>query len=43
MVLFLIVGILADRRINGDFALHLIYFVSGGIAQSILVFLTLIR
>jgi len=42
MVLFLIVGIMADRRINGDYALHTIYFVSGGIAQSILVFFTFI-
>ena len=42
MVLFFIVGIMADRRINGDIALHLIYFVSGGIAQSILVFFTFI-
>lgn len=43
MVLFLIVGILGDRRIKGDIALHLIYFISGGIAQSILVFFTFIR
>ena len=43
MILFLIVGIMGDRRIKGDIALHLIYFVSGGIAQSILVFFTFIR
>lgn len=42
MILFLIVGIMGDRRIKGDIALHLIYFVSGGIAQSILVFFTFI-
>ena len=42
MVLFLFVGIMADRRIKGDIPLHLIYFVSGGIAQSILVFFTFI-
>lgn len=43
MVLFLFVGIMDDRRIKGDIPLHLIYFVSGGIAQSILVFFTFIR
>jgi hypothetical protein len=43
MILFLIVGIMGDRRIKGDIALHLIYFVAGGIAQSILVFFTFIR
>jgi len=43
MILFLIVGIMGDRRIKGDIALHLIYFISGGIAQSILVFFTFIR
>ena len=43
MILFLIVGIMGDRRIKGNIALHLIYFVSGGIAQSILVFFTFIR
>ena len=42
MVLFLFVGIMNDRRIKGDIPLHLIYFVSGGIAQSILVFFTFI-
>jgi hypothetical protein len=42
MILFLIVGILVDRRTQGDIALHLIYYVSAGIVQASLVFLTLL-
>ena len=42
MILFLIVGILVDKRTQGDIALHLIYYVSAGIVQASLVFLTLL-
>lgn len=42
MVLFLLVGTMSDRKIKGDIALHLIYFVSAGIGQSILVLFTFI-
>jgi len=42
MILFLIVGILADRRTQGDIALHLIFYVSAGIVQASLVFVTLL-
>lgn len=42
MVVFLIVGILIDRRTQGDHALHSIYFVAAGIAQASIVFLTLL-
>jgi hypothetical protein len=42
MILFLIVGILADRRTQGDFALHLIFYVSAGVVQASLVFITLL-
>jgi hypothetical protein len=41
MILFLIVGILVDKRTQGDITLHLIFFVSAGIVQASLVFLTL--
>jgi len=40
MVLFLLVGIMSDRRLKGNTPLHLIFFVSAGIGQSILVLLT---
>jgi hypothetical protein len=39
MISFLLLGILIDRRLKGDSALHLIYFVSAGIAQAVLVFI----
>ena len=42
MILFLLVGILADKRTQGDIPLHLIFFVAAGIAQAALVFMTLI-
>lgn len=42
MILFLVAGIMADRRLKGDFPLHLIFFVAAGIGQSVLVLLTLI-
>ena len=41
MISFLLLGILIDRRLKGDSALHLIYFVSAAIAQAVLVFLAL--
>lgn len=41
MILFLIVGILVDKRTQDDITLHLIFFVSAGIVQASLVFLTL--
>ncbi|MBE9475169.1 MAG: hypothetical protein IMY85_09790 [Chloroflexi bacterium] len=34
MILFSIVGILADKRTQGDLALHLIFYVSAGIVQA---------
>ncbi len=42
MILFLIVGILADRRTQGNIALHLIFYVSAGVIQASLVFITLL-
>jgi hypothetical protein len=42
MILSLVTGILLDRRTGGEIPLHLIYFVSAGIAQAILVFFTLL-
>ena len=42
MILFLVTGILVDKRTEGEIPLHLVYFVSAGIAQAVLVFLTLI-
>ncbi len=42
MILFLVTGIFVDRRTGGEIPLHLVYFVSAGIAQAVLVFLTLL-
>ncbi len=42
MILFLIVGILADRRTQGNIALHLIFYVSAGVVQASLVLVTLL-
>lgn len=42
MILFLIVGILADKRTKGEISLHIIYYVSAGIVQAIIVFATLL-
>ena len=42
MILFLVTGILVDKRTEGEIPLHLVYFVSAGFAQAALVFLTLI-
>lgn len=41
MILFLLVGAINDKRWQGNRALHLIYFVAAGIAQSFIVFLSL--
>lgn len=41
MISFLLLGILMDRRLKGELALHLIYFVSAAIAQAVFVFLTI--
>jgi len=41
MILFLVTGILVDKKTGGEIPLHLVYFVSAGIAQAALVFLTL--
>jgi hypothetical protein len=41
MISFLLLGILIDRRLKGDLALHLIYFVSAAIAQAVFFFLTI--
>lgn len=40
LILFLLVGIMIDRRLQGDIALHLIFFVSAGLAQASIVFVT---
>lgn len=42
MILFLVTGILVDKRTEGEIPLHLVYFVSAGIAQAAFVFFTLI-
>jgi len=42
MIMYLVTGIFVDRRTGGEIPLHLVYFVSAGIAQAVLVFLTLI-
>jgi hypothetical protein len=42
MILFLVLGIIIDKRTKGDIPLHLVYFVGSGIAQAVLVFITLI-
>lgn len=42
MVILLILGIISDRRLNNDIPRHIIFFVSAGIAQSLVVFLTFI-
>lgn len=39
MIAFLVLGILVDRRLKGEIALHVIYFVSAGIAQAVIVFI----
>jgi hypothetical protein len=41
MLLFLFVGIFADRRTKGDIPLHIIFYVVGAIAQASFVLLTL--
>ena len=40
MLIFLILGIRSDRRLNNDIPRQIIFFVSAGIGQSIIVFLT---
>jgi hypothetical protein len=40
MILFMLTGVVADRRTQGDIALHLIFFVSAGIVQASIVFVT---
>ncbi|MFN2214625.1 MAG: hypothetical protein ACK2UE_16255 [Anaerolineales bacterium] len=41
MVLYLVIGIISDKLIQGDIPRHLIYFIAAGIGQALLVFLTL--
>ena len=43
MLLFLFVGIFADRRTRGDIPLHIIFYVVAAIAQASFVFLTLLN
>ena len=43
MLLFLVVGIFADKRTRGDIPLHIIFYVVGGLAQATFVFLTLLK
>lgn len=43
MLLFLFVGIFADRRTQGDIPLHIIFYVAGAIAQASFVYLTLLN
>lgn len=42
MILFMLAGILADRRTQGNIPLHIIFFVSAGLFQAIIVFGTLL-
>lgn len=42
MILFLVYGIMVDRRLKGDLPLHLISFVSAGIVQAAVVYLSFI-
>jgi hypothetical protein len=42
MVVYLVLGILSDKRTGNDIPRHLIFLVGAGIAQSLIVFLTLI-
>ena len=42
MVVYLVLGILSDKRTGNDIPRHLIYFVAAGITQALFVFLTLI-
>jgi asparagine N-glycosylation enzyme membrane subunit Stt3 len=39
LIAFIIVGILMDRRKEGDSGLHFIYLISSGVAQSLIVLL----
>jgi len=41
MVIYLVIGIISDKQIQGDIPRHLIYFVAAGIAQALIVFATL--
>jgi hypothetical protein len=41
MVIYLVLGILTDKRTENDIPLHLVFFVAAGISQAIFVFLTL--
>lgn len=41
MLLFLILGIITDRRTGGEIPLHIVYFVAAGVAQATFVLLTL--
>lgn len=41
MILYLLIGIISDKRIQGDIPRHLIYFIAAGIAQALIVFSTL--
>jgi hypothetical protein len=43
MLLFLFVGIFADRRTLGDTPLHIIFYVVGALSQATFVFLTLLN
>ena len=42
MITFLITGILVDKRLQGDIALHIIFFVSAGIGQAVFVLISLL-
>jgi hypothetical protein len=39
LIAFFFLGVLMDRRKNGNFALHFIYFISAGIAQSVIFYI----
>jgi len=41
MVIYLAIGIISDKQVQGDIPRHLIYFVAAGIAQALIVFSTL--
>jgi hypothetical protein len=42
MIFFLLVGVFADRRTQGDIPLHIVFLAVGGISQAIFVFITLL-
>ena len=42
MVIFILLGIMSDKRTGNDIPLHIVFFVAAAVVQAIIVFLTLI-